>query len=142
MLAYKGSVLHFMRSLYNKELKEQGFEIQFLVKENDKDTALTLKNFYSALHYTKDDSTQTVEILPNQNEVAVIYNKAVPEAGYLAANSGESAKFQVSVFSFTPAESVIIEQNGYYFEQSSMIINQYLGWKKMADMLPYDFKVY
>lgn len=138
-LAYRGSVLHFMRSLYSKQLKEEGFEIQFLVKTNDKDTAIALKNFYSAVNYKKDDSTQTVEVLPNQADVAVIYNKAKPEQGYLSANSGEPDQFQLSVFSFTPHESVIIEQNGYYFEQSSMIINQYLGWKKMADMLPYDF---
>src|SRR5205085_1507341 len=25
--AYKGSILHFMRSVYNKQLKEEGFEI-------------------------------------------------------------------------------------------------------------------
>ena len=141
ILTYNGSLLHFMRSLYNKQLKEDGFEIQFLIKANDKDTAITLKNFYSAVKYNKDDSAQTVEILPYQTEVAVIYNKAVPEAAYILANPNDPDKFQLSVFSFTPNESVIIEQNGYYFEQSSVIINQYLGWKKMADMLPYDFKV-
>jgi hypothetical protein len=141
MLAYKGSLLHFMRSLYSKQLKEEGFEIQFLVNDHGKDTAITLKNFYSAMRYAKEDTSQTVEILPSQPEVAVIYNKAGPEAGYITANPNESAKYQLSVFSFTPNESIIVEQNGYYFEQSSVIINQYLGWKKMADMLPYDFKV-
>ncbi len=137
-LAYQGSVLHFMRSLFNKQLKEQGFEIQFLISDSNKDTAITLKNFYAAVNYQKNDSTQTVEILPNQTSVAVIYT-ALPEQGYLLANPGEPEKFQLSVFSFTPGEPVTIELNGYYFEQSSVIINQYLGWKKMADMLPYDF---
>jgi hypothetical protein len=139
--AYQGSMLHFMRSLYNKQLKEEGFEIQFLIKANEKETSVPLLNMYGAMNYSKDDSTQTVEILPNQNDVAIIYNKDVPEKNYLEANPDEPEKFQLTVLSFIPKASVIIEQNGYYFEQTDITINQYLGWKKMADMLPYDFKV-
>jgi hypothetical protein len=138
---YNGSLLHFMRSLYHKQLKEEGFEIQFLIKTNDKETALPLTNFYGALNYSKDDSTQTAEILPNQTEVAILYNKQKPEQNYITANPGDPEKFQLSVLSFTPKESIIIEQNGYYFNQTDITVNQYLGWKKMADMLPYDFKL-
>ncbi len=137
---YNGSLLHFMRSLHNRQLKEEGFEIQFLVKTGDKETALPLANFYEAINYNKDDSTQTVEVIPNQNEVALLYTKQKPEQNYLTANPDESDKFQLSVLSFTPKESIIIEQNGYYFNQTDITITQYLGWKKMADMLPYDFK--
>ena len=138
--AYNGSLLHFMRSLHQKKLKEEGFEIQFLIKNNDKETAFPLLNFYGAVNYTKDDSTNTVEVMPNQNDVVLIYNKALPEENYLIANPDEPAKFQMSVLSFIPKQSLIIEENGYYFEQTDIIINQYLGWKKMADMLPYDYK--
>lgn len=137
---YKGSMLHFMRSLYNKQLKEEGFEIQFLVKSNEKETSVPLLNMYGAINYSKDDSTQTVEILPNQTDMVLIYNKEAPEKNYSDANPDEPEKFQLTVLSFVPKESVIIEQNGYYFEQTGITINQYLGWKKMADMLPYDFK--
>ncbi len=138
--AYKGSLLHFMRSLYNRQLKEQGFEIQFLVKNNDKESALTLPDFYTAMNYHKDDSTQTVEVLPNQNNVAVIYKNDTPEKLYSETNPDEPAKFQLTTLVFVPNESIVIEQNGYYYEQTDITINQYLSWKKMADMLPYDFK--
>ncbi|WP_462255379.1 carboxypeptidase-like regulatory domain-containing protein [Ferruginibacter sp.] len=138
--AYKGSLLHFMRSLYNKQLKEEGFEIQFLIKDNEKENAVPLLNFYGAMNYSKDDSTNTVEVMPNQNDVVIIYTKEKPEQNYLTANADEPAKFQLSVLSFVPKQSIIIEQNGYYFEQTDITVNQYLGWKKMADMLPYDFK--
>ena len=33
--AYNGSMLHFMRSLYGRTLQEDGFELQFIVKNND-----------------------------------------------------------------------------------------------------------
>jgi len=137
--AYNGSILHFMRSLYYKKLKEEGFEIQFLVKNNDRENAIPLKDFYGALNYDRDDSSQTVEVRPNQTDVAIIYKNEQPGPGYQEANPDEPKKFELSVFSFLPGQSVIIEQNGYYYEQGDFTINQYLSWEKMADMLPYNY---
>lgn len=139
--AYNGSLLHFMRSLYNRRLKDNGFEIQFLVKYYDNDSALVLRDPYAAMNYYRDDSTNTVEITPNQPEVALIYKNARPSQTYLDANPDQPGKFQLTVLSFLPGEPIIIEQNGYYYEQASFTINQYLGWQKMGDMLPYDYKV-
>ncbi len=141
LLAYNGSILHFMRSLYLMKLKEEGFEIQFLITFNEKEMAVPVKNYYGGLNYTKDDSTQTAEVWPNQSNVVVIYKNEEPETNYLLANTDQPGKFQLSVFSFVPKESIIIEQNGYYFEQKDFTINQYLGWEKMADMLPYNFSL-
>ena len=53
MTAYRGSILHFMRSVYNRKIAEEGFEIQFLVKNNSEDTAIKLGNFYGALNFNK-----------------------------------------------------------------------------------------
>ena len=43
-IAYKGSMLQLMRSIFNKTLKEDGFELQFVVKNNDKEMPLKLGN--------------------------------------------------------------------------------------------------
>jgi len=137
--AYKGSILHFMRSLYNKRLSEEGFEIQFVVKAGGKDSVMTLKNFYAAMNYDKDDSTQVVGIEPNQDEVAVLYKNAKPDADYLAINKDEPSDFQLSVLSFLPKEGIVIEQNGYYYEQTDFTIGGYWIWEKTGDMLPYDY---
>ncbi|MEO5941901.1 MAG: carboxypeptidase-like regulatory domain-containing protein [Ferruginibacter sp.] len=137
--AYNGSILHFMRSVYNKSLKEQGFEIQFLVKANDKITSVPLKDEYGALHYEKDDSTNTVEILPNQVDVGVIYSKEKPAPNFLILNPGEPADFQFSVLSFLPRQSIVIEENGYYYEQNELSISGYWIWDKVADAVPYDY---
>jgi hypothetical protein len=138
-VAYNGSILHFMRSMYQKKLKEEGFEIQFIVKNNDKETAIPLKNFYGAVNYNMDDSSKMVGILPRQKEVAVIYkNEGSPDL-YLATNTDASSKFQLSVLSFLPDESLNIEQNGFYFEQNDITITGYWAWEKVGDMLPYDF---
>jgi hypothetical protein len=138
---YNGSMLHLMRSLYNRQLKEEGFEIQFIIKIYDKDSAFKLSDYYAATRYVKDDSTQTVEILPIQPEMAVLYNKEKPELTYQKTNPDDPTDFQLSILSFVPDQSILIEQNGYFYEQGDITIHQYLGWKKMADMLPYDFQL-
>ncbi|HEY8661140.1 MAG TPA: carboxypeptidase-like regulatory domain-containing protein [Hanamia sp.] len=140
-IAYRGSMLNFMRSLYSRTLKEDGFEIQFIVKSNEEEFPIKLPNLYGALNYVKDDSTNTVEFHPNQTEVAVIYNEAKPEKAYQQFDSTTAKKnFQLSTLTFTKGESIVIEKNGYYYDQEDIITNGYLGFKKIGDMLPYDYK--
>ncbi len=139
-IAYNGSILHFMRSMYQKKLKEEGYEIQYIVKRNDKEVPLKVKDAYATMNYNRDDSTNTVEILPQYKDVAIIYKDEESSPLYVAANPEASSKFQLSVLNFTPGESLIIEQNGFYFEQNDVIISGYWAWEKVGDMLPYDFK--
>ncbi len=138
-IAYNGSILHFMRSLYKRKLKEEGFEIQFLIKENEKEKALPLKNFYNAVNYSLDVADATVEISPKQKEVAVIYKDEETSRLYQEKNPDAPSTFQLSVLSFLPDETLEIERNGFYFEQTDITITGYWAWEKVADMLPYDF---
>jgi len=137
--AYKGSILHFMRSIYHRNLNEQGFEIQFLVKINEKETAIKVKDFYGALKYNKYDSLQVVEIKPNQPNVAVLYKHEKPAQAYLINNPGEPKDFQFSVLNFYSGDPVTIEQNGYYYEQNDLAIASYWTWDRVANLLPYDY---
>ena len=138
--AYKGSMLHFMRSVYNKNLKEQGFEIQLVAKNNDAETAIEVADFYGALNYRKNDSTQLVEIAPNQQNLAVLYTKEAPDPIYISQTGDAPRKFQLSILTIAPEESIGIEQNGYFFDQNDITINGYWTWQKVADVLPYDFR--
>ena len=140
-VAYNGSLLHFMRSVYNKDLKAQQFEIQFIIKQEDgKDNAIKLKEFYGALNYAKDDSTQTVEIMPNQKDVGILYMGEKPTVGYLSEHPTEPKDFKFSLLSFRPNESIIIEHNGYFYDQNDISISGYWGWDKVGEQLPYDYK--
>ena len=138
--AYKGSQLHFMRSLFNKTLDDEGFEVQFLVKNNDEERTIPLKNPYLALNYSKDDSTNTVEFRPNQPDMIVLYTKAKPEEAYFNFDPKAKKNFQVSTLNVTKGESIVIEENGYFFEQTDIITNGYWGFQKIGNMLPYDYK--
>ena len=138
--AYNGSLLHFMRSLYNKKLAEEGFQVQFLVKYNDNENAIKVKNVYAAFNYDMDDSTGIVEFQPNQPNLVVIYLKQKPEAAYLNFDPKAKKDFQVSRLLMQEGEPINIEQNGYYFDQADLTTEGYWGFKKVGDMLPYDYK--
>jgi hypothetical protein len=140
ILAYKGSTLHFMRSLYNKTLKEEKFDVQFVINVMGKEEAIKLKDIYAAMDYSKDDSTQTVEVLPNQPNVGILYMAAKPNATYLAENKNEPKNFRFSILVFKPSETLVIEQNGYCYDQNDIAISGYWSWEKIADQLPYDYK--
>jgi hypothetical protein len=138
--AYKGSNLHFMRSLYSKTLAEEKFNIQFIIKnESNTDKALPLKDFYGALNYSFDDSTKTVEILPNQPNIGILYTAAKPTSQYLAEFKGEPNDFQFTNFGIKKGESLVIEANGFYYDQNDVTINGYWMWQRLADQLPYDY---
>jgi hypothetical protein len=138
--AYQGSMLHFMRSLYHRQLVEEGFEVQFIVQVNGADSALKGLKVYEALNYEKNDSLQVVDISPNQQELAILYKNEKPDAAYLAENTDAPATFQLSVINIPGNVSIGIEQNGFHFNQSDITLTGYWGWQKLADMLPYDFK--
>jgi hypothetical protein len=138
--AYEGSLLHFMKSLYKKELVKNKFEVKYLVNINDKDSALKLANYYDALHYEKNDSTQLVSVKPNQLRVGILYNGSKPDALYLKQNPDAPENFQFSTLLFQAEQPIYIEQNGFYFDQQAVTINEYWEWCKMADMLPYDYE--
>ena len=137
--AYTGSLLHFMRSVYNKDLANDGFEVQFVMRNSDKEYAVKLEDFYNSLRYAKDDSTGLVKLDPYQKHVGVIYSKEKPEENYNLFNEDEPGNFQFSVLNFLPASPLYIEQNGYFFEQSDTSLDGYWTWQRVADLLPYNY---
>ena len=139
--AYAGSLLHFMRSLYNKTLKDEGFEVQFVITTNGVDRAERLQDFYNSLQYKIDDSTGIVEIKPFQPNIGVLYMKERPLPGFNALNEKEPSDFQFSILSIPKGESIMIERNGFYFDQTDVTINAYYTWEKVGDQLPYDYPV-
>ncbi|MFT3681873.1 MAG: carboxypeptidase-like regulatory domain-containing protein [Ferruginibacter sp.] len=142
MKAYKGSILHFMRSVYDRRIKEEGFDMQLVANNRGEDTVLKVKDYYGALNYVKDDSSKLVEIIPNQPDVAVLYKDEIPEEEYSLLNKEAPTKFQLSVMNIdiTRQQTIGIEQNGYYFDQDDINFTGYWAWEKVGDMLPYDFK--
>ena len=69
----------------------------------------------------------------------MIYKNGKPEQAFFDFDSKAKKDFQVSTLSIAAGESIVIEQNGYFFDQADITTNGYWGFKKIGDMLPYDY---
>lgn len=137
--AYYGSLLHFMRVLYQKKLDEEGYEVRFFKTVDDKEP-IAVKNVYEALNYEMD-SSGVAQINPRFPVVNIIYHRMRPEINYLVMDPSSNKNYQVSTLVFDSKDPIMIEGNGYYYEQTELITNGYLGYKKIADMLPYNYQL-
>ena len=131
---YIGSRLHFMRSWYDSTLKEEGFQVETLnAPQSDKGSLL--ENPYDSAIYSLDSGTVDINI---NGSIRVSYSGQVPDKKYLMQNHFPlNAKVQVSALEMPTGFS--IEENGYFFEQSEITNMGYWAWKKVAELVPYDY---
>ena len=131
---YIGSRLHFMRSWYDSTLKDEGFDVETLNgPESDKGTLLV--NPYDPAIYSLDSGTVDINI---NGRIRVSYKGQVPDKKYLMQNHFPlNAKVQVSALEMPTGFS--IEENGYFYEQSEITNMGYWAWKKISELVPYDY---
>src|SRR5450432_1172940 len=131
---YIGSRLHFMRSWYDSTLSAEGFQVETLnAPESDKGTFL--QNPYDGNIYSLDSGIVDINI---NGTIRVTYTGQVPDRNYLMQNHFPlSAKSEVSALNMPSGFS--IEENGYFFEQSEITNMGYWAWKKIAELVPYDY---
>jgi hypothetical protein len=131
---YIGSRLHFMRSWYDSTLKDEGFQIETLnTPASDKGTLL--ENPYDASVYSADSGTVDINI---NGRIRITYTGQVPDKNYLIQNHFPlNAKMEISALDIPSGFS--IEENGYFFEQSEITNMGYWAWKKVAEIVPYDY---
>lgn len=136
---YFGSLLHFMRSLYRQQLKEDGFEVQWLKKIDDKDSMMTLNDYYISLGCSFSEDHSLLYLKPQEKIAGILYKDAEPDAAYLKDNSDAPTTFQFSTFRFLSDEKLTVESNGFYFDPNEVSIADYWEWCKMANTLPFDY---
>ena len=132
--SYIGSRLHFIRSWYDSTLKEEGFEIEQLdPTDNTKSTAL--EDPYDSGFYSLDSGDVQINI---KGRIRVKYKNQLPDQKYLTQNRFPlNSKFQISALDIT--DGIAIEENGYFYEQEEVTNMGYWAWKKLAELLPYDY---
>ena len=73
-----------------------------------------------------------------KGRMRVNYKNQVPDKKYLAINKfPATAKVQISALDII--DGFVIEENGYFYEQSEVTNIGYWAWKKLAELLPYDY---
>jgi CarboxypepD_reg-like domain len=131
--AYYGSLLHFMRAYYDSTLGESGFRLELIDQKTGKKR--NINNPYDSSIALVQDNELELKI-PGQ--LRVIYADETPEPLYLQKNKlSPNTSIQISQVDFLNA--LVIEQNGYYYDQRDLLTEGYWEWEKLADFLPYNY---
>lgn len=130
--AYEGSVQHFMRSYFSENLGKDGFKLETM---DEKGKVTLIKNPYDSLIMERDE--EVVELHP-ENKIRVVFTKEKPEPAYLKYQKLPlTTPFQISQIELS--EYIIIEKNGYFYDQRDFLTIGYWSWEKLGDLLPYDY---
>ncbi len=132
--AYYGSMLHFMRCYYDSTLGGNGYRLNLVDPATDR--SRIVQDPYDSLAYRKLETGEAV--LAVKGKLRVAYTLESPEKRYLDKSGlSDQNTIQVSIIEFP--EEIVIEHNGYFYDQRSMLVLGYWGWEKLADRLPYDY---
>ncbi|HEX4849308.1 MAG TPA: carboxypeptidase-like regulatory domain-containing protein, partial [Puia sp.] len=133
-ISYKGSRLHFMRCWYDSTLRDEGFDIE-LMDSITGNTATVLQDPYDSRYYSVDSGDVEINI---KGKIRINYKNRVPDRRYLVQNNyPTTARVQISALDII--DGFTIEENGYFYEQSEVTNVGYWAWKKLSELLPYDY---
>ena len=129
---YLGSRLHFMRSFYDSTLDEEGFIVE---KLGAGDKAEKITSLYDSTEIERDSSV--VNVLWD-GKYRVSYKNVLPDPNFLSQYKLPSTT-RAQPTLLVVNEGFVIEQNGYFYDQYDVLANGYLSWKKISELLPYDY---
>jgi hypothetical protein len=134
--AYSGSRLHFVRSWYDSTLEEEGFALETVDTTKKVLTTRPIENPYDSTHYSVSENNDVEISWPGK--LRVLYKNEMPDKKFLTQYKLPAyLKSQITILDI--ADAFVIEQNGYFYEQSDIVNTGYWSWEKVAESLPYDY---
>lgn len=139
-VAYRGSLQHFIQSLYQGKVQEEGFEIRrldrlpkdggFLDQLNsqvlDEETLLT----------RGADGKVTISY---DYHLHVLYTLEKESSEYAGIINGKKSVNQTSLIKLEVA-SLELYENGGYADPFAIMVEGYMAWERVADLLPLDYR--
>jgi len=131
---YAGSRLHFVRSWYDSTLTDEGYIVE-LADSSHKGKWNILKDPYDPKYYSVDSGDVVINLT---GRLRVSYTNQVPNKKYLQEhNFPLNTKVEISALDIL--NGFVIEENGYFYDQTDVTNMGYWAWKKLAETLPYDY---
>jgi hypothetical protein len=132
---YLGSRVHFMTALYDSILDDEGFAVEKMDGNIKSTKGEPIADLYDSSIYQADSNS--VEIAWD-GRYRISYKNVLPDKKFLEEfKLPANTRMQVTLLDI--AGGFVIEENGYFYEQSDVISTGYWAWKKLAELLPYDY---
>ena len=158
--SYLGSVTHFMKSIYDEKLEENGYDVKRLIrKENPayqkfKDEMLIGGKISGnvppkIITYLINQKVtyDSLKIIDGKNQFlhfkglfSVEYKKEKEDILYSKQNGSNYTSNQLSIFALK-SDLLKIEENGSYYHPGDLVVEGYWSWEKIANMVPIDYKI-
>ena len=137
LIAYYGSRMHFMRSLFLNSLVPEGFKVsEYEIVDSVKKKAALNKPLQAGdLRFLVDKSSSCVFY---DKPVMIYYKDNHPELS--GSLSGFYPQELISTILFT--DTVNVYSNGYYDNSYSITWEGEMAKERIGDMLPFDFQPY
>jgi CarboxypepD_reg-like domain len=133
LYSYSGSRLHFIRSWYDSTLAEEGFVLEFA--DSGTTQMKKIEDPYDGKIYSRDSGDVEIDL---SGRLRVSYTSQVPDKKYLLENKYPlTTSAQISALNILGG--FVIEENGYFYDQADVTNIGYWSWKKLAELLPYDY---
>lgn len=133
---YLGSRLHFMRALYDSMVTDEGFVIEKMSDDPGSTKAAVIANPYSEELYQVDSNDVVIDW---KGRYRISYKNVFPDKRFLQEfKLPLNTRSQVTLLDI--GDGFVIEENGYFYEQYDVINTGYWAWKKLAELLPYDYE--
>jgi hypothetical protein len=135
---YMGSRLHFMRTLYDSTVNDEGFIVEKVGGNTSSGKGMAITDLYDSTIYVRD-SADDVSI-GWDGLYRIHYTLVPPHASFLQQHQlPANTKYQTTLLFVN--DSFGIEPNGYFYEELD-VMNKggYWAWKKIAELLPYDYE--
>lgn len=133
--AYRGSKLHFMRCWYKKTITEEGFALEKVSGDASKFDATPIPDVYDPSFYQIDSGSVVIGLT---GKYRVVYRKEMPDPKFVSFYKLPShIKVQLSIVDVL--DEFLIEENGYWYEQTDLINTGYWSYERMAEAVPYDY---
>lgn len=143
--AYRGSVMHFVRSIYAGKLAESGFVVRRLDKIEGSRKG-RFNNVVEPKPLVEADFSDTIEsqkIIQFPKYLYIVYGKELEELPYLIKlqpfNKPNPAP-QSSIVKLEGVKSVEIFANGHLEPAVAFFLEGYWSYEKLDKLLPLDYK--
>ncbi|RAI94047.1 carboxypeptidase-like regulatory domain-containing protein [Algoriphagus yeomjeoni] len=140
--AYRGSLQHLVRSIYEGNTEEEGFVLRKLYRipdpsNPDKFVNQLDMNPFSALELIKKNSEGKL-MLSFSDYVHVTYTEELESVEFRGRASPGKLGNQVSTLHLE-MEELEIYANGSYADPFGILVEGYIAWERVGDLLPMDY---
>ncbi len=164
--AYEGSIMHFMRSVYQNKLAENGFELRRVLRPKKKTSLgyytqmpamlLNIPLSGDSIAYSIDSATvqlqfnDYLQVVYPAKKLPKLYvrygNERMSDRPSLKGNVRSSSRLSTNmpltseIYANVPSEGVQVLYNGHYYFSTNLVSMQYWAWsEKLSNLLPLDY---